>query len=97
MIDQPIIQLDTTITQAQDLLSNNLDDEIVMMNIEKGAYYGLDAIASHIWTLIETPISVSDLCDALLPSFDVDLETCRQDVLAFLHRMHKLGTIVLVE
>lgn len=97
MTDQPTIQLDTTITQVKDLLSADLDDEIVMMNIERGAYYGLDAIGSHVWTLIENPISVSDLCDNLLLEFDVEPETCRQDVLIFLNRMYELGTIALVE
>ena len=97
MTDQPTIQLDTTITQVKDLLSADLDDEIVMMNIERGAYYGLDAIGSHVWTLIENPISVSDLCDNLLLEFDVEPETCHQDVLIFLNRMYELGTITLVE
>lgn len=97
MTTQPTIQLDTTITQAKDLLSADLDDEIVMMSIERGAYYGLDSIGSHIWTLLEEPISVSDLCEILLSRFDVEPETCQQDVLAFLDESYELGIITLVE
>ena len=58
-----------------------------MMSIENGEYYGLDEIGSRIWTLLEEPKKVSELCDILLEEFEVEREQCEEEVLAFLNEM----------
>jgi hypothetical protein len=76
---------DSTIKQIDDIVASDIDGETVMMSIENGAYYGLDAIGSHIWELIKEPVKVSDLIDILLSKYDVDPETCQRDVFEFLN------------
>ncbi len=62
---------------SEGLVTSNLDGEVIMMSIDKGKYYGLDAIASQIWELLETPCSIRALCDQLLPQYDVEREQGR--------------------
>lgn len=90
------IALDTVVMQEDSLLSAAMDDELVMMSLEKGAYYGMDAIASRIWELIEVPRSVAELCDLLRTEFDVELHVCQRDVIAFLQDVkdHEIIRIV---
>lgn len=45
------------------------------MSVEKGEYFSLDPLGSRVWVLIEKPVKVSDLIDALLMKYDVDWET----------------------
>lgn len=87
------ISADNVVRQIEDIVASDIDDEKVMMSIEKGCYYGLDPIGSRVWELIETPTRVSDLVDALLLKFDVDRQTCEQDVLAFLEELHDAGIL----
>ena len=87
MGEQQTIGLDSTISPSEDLVSSDLDGEIVMMSIENGEYYGLDEIGSRIWTLLEEPKKVSELCDILLEEFEVEREQCEEEVLAFLNEM----------
>ena len=42
------ISLDTIVKRSDDFITSTIDDELVMMSLEKGIYYGLDAIGSHI-------------------------------------------------
>ncbi len=75
------------------IVTNDIDDEKVMMNVEKGQYYGLDPVASRVWELIEQPIRVAALIDALLQKYDVDRTTCEKDVMAFLEQLREDGII----
>lgn len=70
-------------------LTAPVDRELVMLDPEKGRYFGLDSVGHRIWELIETPKSVESLCGALQAEFDVSHETCRADVVAFLDQMQK--------
>jgi hypothetical protein len=90
------ITLESTVSQIEDIVASDIDDEKVMMSVEKGQYFGMDPVGSRVWELIEKPIKVSELIDGLLGKYDVDRETCEQDVLAFLEELHEDG-IVLVE
>ena len=54
-----------------------------MMSIEAGRYYGLNAVGSRIWELLDTPMSVAGLCRRILEEFEVDGPTCETAVLGF--------------
>ncbi len=97
MSDTATITLDTTIKRAELIVSSELVDETVMMNVEKGVYYGLDDIETKLWQIIETPTSVSVLCDSLLSNYDVAREQGETDVLTFLNELHAEGIIEVVE
>jgi hypothetical protein len=85
---------ESVVAQIADMVTSDIDDEKVMMSIEKGSYYGLDPVGSRVWELIEKPVRVSDLVDTLLTRYDVDRETCEADVAAFLHELEEDGIIV---
>ena len=81
------IRPDAVVAQIEELVSSDLDGETVMMSVENGKYYGMDAIGSRIWALIKEPCSVSELCNILLTEFKVDRERCEKDVLIFLNKL----------
>jgi len=87
------ITLDSTVNHIEDIVASDIDNEKVMMSIEKGQYFGLEPVGSRIWEMIETPVKVSALIDALLVHYDVDRQTCEQDVLIFLQELHAAGIV----
>jgi hypothetical protein len=91
------ITLETRVKQGDDLLAQRLDEDIVMANIESGKYYGLTLTGRRIWELLEQPRFVGDLCSHLLSEFEVERETCEQEVLAFLHELQREGLIQVVD
>lgn len=88
-----IITLESTVSQIEDIVASDIDDEKVMMSIEKGEYYGLEPVGSRVWELIEAPVTVSSVIDALLLQYDVDRDVCEHDVLAFLGELHQAGIV----
>jgi hypothetical protein len=84
------------IKRTPEMITSNIDGEIVMMSIDNGEYYGLDEIGSRIWALIETPIEVKALFNILLTEFEVDETECKTDTLDFLNDLYdkKLVTVL---
>jgi hypothetical protein len=81
------------VCRTDKILFADIDEEVVMMDIEQGTYYGMDDIASQIWNLIEEPIRVSDLCSALQESYDVSPEDCLRDIVEFLDQLNEQGLL----
>ena len=83
MSNLPNISPQTKIHASDEIISSKLDNEVVMMSIEKGAYYGLDEIGARVWELLAEPRTVSGICDILVQEYDVAREQCEQDMLAW--------------
>ena len=78
------IALITTLGRNRDILHSPVGtEESVMMSIEAGRYYGLNAVASRIWELLESPKTVAQLCEILCEEFEVDAQTCEAELLEF--------------
>lgn len=82
----------SVIRQNESLMSSNLGDDFVMMDVDRGTYYGLEAVAARIWSLAQQPVSVDSLCCQLSEEYDISPDVCRQEVLAFLRELldHKI-------
>ena len=90
------LTLETIIRRSDALLFSNLGDDIVMMDVELGAYYGLEAVAAQIWALTERPVSVRSVCERLMTEYEISPEQCQQEILAFLGDLlnHRIVQIV---
>ena len=80
--------------RRDDPLSAELDGETVMLDPAKGSYFSLGVVGSRVWQLLEDRRSVNDLCKELVSEFDIDHQTCRREVRAFIDRLLDAGLIV---
>lgn len=74
-------------------LSADVGGRVVLMSMERGNYYDLDAISSDIWNRLESPVRVSDLCAALCHVYDGTPSVIEADVVVLLHRFAEQGLI----
>jgi hypothetical protein len=80
------ITLDTTLSRNDDILYASVHtEEVVMLSITAGKYYGLNAVAARIWELLETPKNVTALCTQLCEEFEIDAQTCEAEVSKFVN------------
>ncbi len=79
------------IRRSGEWLTNDLGDALMMMNIDRGTYIGMNAVGARIWELIETPRDIGDLCDELVVEFEIDAATCRNDVEIFVEKLEQHG------
>jgi uncharacterized NAD(P)/FAD-binding protein YdhS len=59
-------------------------------------YFGLDRIGAWIWTLIQSPITIDQICAALVQKYDVDRARCERDVQALVADMAREGLVRIV-
>ena len=87
------VSLDSIIVASKDQASCSLEDEIAIVHLKAGVYYGLDPVGARIWELIQTPRSVRAVRDALLAEYDVDAERCESDLVTLLRAMAAAGLL----
>jgi hypothetical protein len=88
-----VVSLDKIVVAAKDQASCRLEDEVAIVQLKAGIYYGLDPVGARIWELIATPRSVRAVRDALLTEYAVDSERCEGDLLQLLQTMVDAGLV----
>jgi len=76
------------------MVSGNMDGEVVMLSLQRGEYFGLDKIGSRIWELIEQTMKVDEVRIILMDEYDVDEETCLNDLIEFLEDLQNKGLVI---
>lgn len=79
----------STVVRVEHLLSTELDDETILMSIERGQFYGIGRTARRIWQLIAKPQKVADLIDLLAEEYQISSSICGPDVLEYLQELHR--------
>jgi hypothetical protein len=83
----------TVVVRSGAPLTAKIDDEVVMLDTRQSSYFGLDTTGTAIWELLDEPRRVSEVCELLMARFEVDADTCLQDVLPFLGELVGAGLV----
>ena len=81
------VTLQSVISRNPEIIHSAMDDELVMMSVDQGLFFGIDKIGTHIWNLLETPLKAEVLIEKLVAHYDVEPELCKNDTLLFLNDM----------
>ena len=84
-----MITTDSYIKRNNEVFASEIDEEVVMMNVDTGRYYGMDTVGSRIWELIAEEIQVKDVIEKLMEEYDVSEEQCKSDVIEFLSELYE--------
>jgi len=84
---------DVSVVQKPGLLEAEVDGEIVALHIESGKCYGMNAVSSHIWSLLASPHTVGAVRTALMERYDVAEDECREQVALHLAQLESEGLI----
>jgi hypothetical protein len=91
----PQIHDQTLISRSESLLAALVREQIVMMDIGRDRFYGLDDIGSDVWHHLQTPRRFDVLVDALAAEYDADRPTIAEDMRKLLSEMTALGMVQL--
>jgi hypothetical protein len=77
---------------SPDVLLQELDGEAVLLNLQSGKYFGLNAVGLRMWQLLVASASVEAACAQLAGEFDVDAQVLRDDLQRLLSELidHRL-------
>ena len=88
-----MISIGSVVVAAKDQVSSDLGEEVVILNLKNGVYYGLDEVGARIWGLIQEPKAVEEIRDVLLDEYEVEVERCERDLLALLEELVADGLV----
>lgn len=83
-LNQKIIFSETVATQE-------VDDEIIILDTNTENYFGLNKIGSAIWQVIKEKQVLNEVFETLLERYDVEAEVLMADLTAFVEKLLKSG------
>ena len=75
------ISLETAFTVPDDVVFRELSGESVLLNLESGIYFGLDAVGTRAWQLMVEHGRLDRVLENLLEEYDVPVDTLRHDLI----------------
>jgi hypothetical protein len=58
-----------------------LDDEAVLLDLESGTYFGLNAVGTRVWQLLAEHADLKTVLNTLADEYDADLAELERDLL----------------
>jgi hypothetical protein len=83
-----------TFSIAPDVMAQEVGDEIVILDLRSGTYFGLDPVGARIWRHAEAGKSLDGICEELLAEFDVSGADARRDAAELLEQLVARALIV---
>ncbi|KAA9133053.1 PqqD family protein [Marinihelvus fidelis] len=65
---------------APTVRTQSVHDELVILDLAEGEYYGLDPVGARFWALLETGVTVAEALDSLFDVFDVGRQQLEADI-----------------
>jgi hypothetical protein len=66
--------------QNKKIIQSKIGEEVVMMDMDSGFYFGLNSVASAIWTKLENEITLDALVEEMLKEYAVEKTVCERDI-----------------
>ena len=91
-----MIKRDSIVSQTNEFEVTDLDEEKVIMNLEKGKYFSLNRMGSIIWEIINKEISVKKIIELLMCEYDVEESSCEECIFEYLNDLEKINLIKVI-
>lgn len=97
MPETPTLTLESIVTRSTAPLAAKLQDDTVLMSLERGNYYCVSDTAEAIWERLASPTRIGDLCAALASEYGIAQEQVISDTMPFLDQLAAEGLIDVAE
>ena len=75
------------ITIPPHVIARQVGEEVVILDLSKGTYFGLDPVGARIWQLMGENNTLAEICDAMQEDYDVTREDIERDVVGLAERL----------
>ena len=75
------------------VLARQLTGETVILDLDRGTYFGLNAVGTRIWELLEQGQTLRRICDGLAEEYEVAPAHLEHDVLALVAELLARGLV----
>ncbi|MGB3797811.1 MAG: PqqD family protein [Alteraurantiacibacter sp.] len=88
------MELSDKVAVSENVVTREVSGETVLLDLEKGTYFGLNTVGGRIWTLVEEePRTLSQVKDVVCSEFAVSEQDAQRDVLDLASQLHEHGLL----
>jgi hypothetical protein len=73
--------------RSTDISARTIGDETIVLDLQSSKYFTITGVGTRIFELLAEDISVDDLVGTIVEEYDVEADTARRDIDAFLDRL----------
>ena len=81
------------VNRVDNIIWKIIDDEIILLNPQTGAYFGLNAVSSDFWKYLEITDSLKDILHHLETLYDVPKEELISDINDLINKLLQRNVI----
>ena len=86
------ISLDDTVVAVKNQVTADVGGELIMLDLSRGEYFGLNAVGAQVWELIAEPRPVNEVRDELVAAYpEVAPARIEADLLALLEELAEVS------
>lgn len=85
------ISLDTLISIPEEVYTQEIGEETILLDTEGGRYFSLDPVGTRMWQLLRQHGALRPAYETLLTEYDVTPERLEADLLALTEKMVAKG------
>ena len=63
------------------VVAREVGEEVVILNLDTGAYFGLDRVGARIWHHLSEGNALNEICDLMAEEFGAPREDLERDIL----------------
>ncbi len=78
---------------SDEVLSQEVNGETVLLDLNGESYFGLNEVGTRIWQLFQSDITVAEMLDTLSGEYDVNPEQLESDVGDLLDKLAEAGLV----
>lgn len=82
-----------TVTIPENVAWQQFADEVVLVDLSAGDYHNLNAVAARMWQVLDECDDVEAAYARLCSVYEVDAETLRNDLAAFIQQLLDKGLL----
>jgi hypothetical protein len=81
---------------SEDVLSQEINGETVLLDLKSEAYFGLDEVGTRFWQLLHSESSLGSVFDILLSEYNVAPPVLSEDLSVLITQLREAGLLDLV-
>ena len=87
------MNLETRPTIPPQVISREVGDDTVLLDLASGMYFGVDGVAKRIWESISQGLNLGETAELIASEYAVDSANAQTDVLEFVSDLLERGLL----
>ena len=88
------MELTDKVVVPTQIMARQVGEEIVILDLVGGSYFGLDPVGARIWQLMGEGRTLAEICATMLDEYEVERERLETDVLRITGELLERGLVV---